>query len=261
MNLSILFWFYKEPEICKNRLEILKKNNPSLKIYGLYGGGLKQVENFQKILGSLLDDFYVSPYKDTDWKWINGDLMILDWYNKRGKNFTWDSMAIIQWDMLIFDSLKNQFPNLDKDQIFLSGLKRLDKHTEESWDWTQTSGKERINYLAFLKYVKEKYGYNEDPPLCSLFIFEIFPRIFFEKYLEVENKEIGMLEYKIPIYAEIFKIPFYQKDLGVLWDENYKQFPLNAIPKEIETSYINSELQNPKGWRIFHPYFKIWDNF
>ena len=35
MNLAILFWFYKEPEVCENRLQLLKKYNPDLKILGL----------------------------------------------------------------------------------------------------------------------------------------------------------------------------------------------------------------------------------
>jgi len=35
MKLAILFWFYKEPEICQNRLELLRQNNPTISIYGL----------------------------------------------------------------------------------------------------------------------------------------------------------------------------------------------------------------------------------
>lgn len=257
-NLAILFWFYKEPEICKNRLEILRKYNLDMKIYGLYGGQQDEAKKFKQYLGKYLDDFYVSPSKDPKWKWINGDLMILDWYKKRGKKLEWDSVVVVQWDALVFDSLKRYFKNIKKGQIFLSGLRNLDRTLENRWHWTRTDEKERVNYLNFLEYVRKNYNYSEKP-LCCLFIFQIFPRIFFEKYLTVKNKTIGMLEYKVPIYAKIFKIKFFRKDIGVWWFQKGENLPLNAEVVKINKAYIKSELKKKKGWRIFHPYFKKWE--
>ena len=258
MKLAILLWFYKEPEICENRLKIIKKFNPGLKIFGLYGGDLNEVDKYKEKLGEYLDDFYIfEGNEDSYWKWINGDLLILDWYEKRGKELEWDSVAVIQWDLLIFDSLKNQFKGLEKDQIFLSGFRSLDKELENRWDWTKPGGEERENYLNFLNYVKEKYKYSGNPS-CCLFMFQVFPRIFFDKYLTVENREVGMLEYKIPMYAKIFGIPFYEKDIGVAWGSP-DNLPVNSVPKEIEAPYINAELSKPDGWRIFHPVYKFWD--
>ena len=120
MNLVILFWFYKEPEVCENRLKLLKKHNPNLKIYGLFGGKISDADKYQNILGSYLDDFFVfTETENKDWKWINGDLMILNWYQKRGKDLTWDSMAVVQWDILIFDSFKCLYPNVASPPIVL----------------------------------------------------------------------------------------------------------------------------------------------
>lgn len=258
MELAILFWFYKEPQICKNRLELIKKYNPDVKIYGLYGGGIIEEKDFKQTLAACLDDFYASPITDPEYKWINGDLMILEWYENHGKSLNWDSVVVVQWDMLIFDNIYAQFLNIEKDQLFLSGLKVLDRKTELSWDWTKPNTKEGNSYLNYLQYIKDKYGYNE-PPLCCLFILEVFPRLFFDKYLTVSDREIGMLEYKIPNYAKIFNTPFYEKDVGISWENDSKEKPLNAIPEEIEGDYITKELAKPKGWRIFHPYFKLWD--
>src|SRR3990167_977727 len=193
LNLTALFWFYKEPDICLNRLKLLKKFNPELKIYGLFGGEVNQAKIYQQKLGKYLDDFYVPPYTDPNWKWINGDLMILDWYQKRGKDLSWDSIVITQWDMLVFDSLVHQFPGLKKNQIFLSGLKELDGDTENRWDWTRPGELERENYLNFLEYVQKEYDFSGSP-LCCLFILLIFPRLFFDKYASVKNPQIGMLE-------------------------------------------------------------------
>jgi len=259
MNLAILFWFYKEPKICENRLKLIKKYNPSLKVYGLFGGKVSEAESYKEKLSDYLDDFYTFDLdKDSDWRWINGDLMILDWFDKKGRDLDWDSIAIVQWDMLVFDSLLNQFAGIKKDQIYLSGLREIDKEVENKWDWVEPGSKERQNYLEFLEYVKKNYGYTGRPPLCSLFIFQIFPRMFLEKYLTVKNREVGMLEYKIPIYAKIFGIDFFKKDIGVHWFSD-KQKPLNAVPKEIPRDYIDKRLKKKDDWRIFHPYYKIWE--
>jgi hypothetical protein len=257
MKLAIIFWFYKKPEICENRLQLLKKYNLDLKVYGLYGGKKDEADKYKAQLGKYLDDFYISPYEDEDWKWINGDLMLLDWYQKIGKSLEWDSVAIVQWDMLVFDSIKAQFKDMKKEEIYLSGARSLDKEVEEKWDWTQSGSKERENYIRFIKYIEENYQY-KDERLCCLFIFEIFPRKFFEKYLSVTGKEIGMLEYKIPIYSKIFGIPFFEKELGVRWFESDIK-PLNAIPEEIPRDFIESELSKENGFRIFHPYFEEWN--
>jgi len=263
MNLSIIFWFYKEPEICLNRLELIKKSNPGIRIFGLFGGGKKDEAIFKKILGKHLDDFYASSYCEAnkDWKWINGDLMILDWYEKRGLKLNWDSVAVIQWDMLVFDALSKIFPKIKNGQIYLSGLRVLDDFIENRWSWTKKGGQERANYLAFKKHIKKEFNYADDKILCSLFIFQIFPRIFFKKWLKIKNREIGMLEYKTPTYAKIFKTPFYQKDLGIRWfgdNPERKDTPMNARAIEIGEGFIKSELNKSDGYRLFHPYFKLW---
>lgn len=259
MQLAILFWFYKELDVCKNRLELLKKHNPGVKIYGLFGGKEEEAPLYQKELSSFLDDFYTSPFTDPDWKWLHGDLVLLDWFEKKGIDLEWDSVAIVQWDMLVFDSLREQFKDIKKGEIFLSGLRELDEELENRWSWTNPDSEYRQDYLNFLEYVKKEYGYTKTPHPVCLFILEVFPREFFERYLTVENKEIGFLEYNIPIYAEIFHIPFYQKEFGVRWGGDFVSHPLNARAQEVSKEYILSYLKDPKGWRIFHPYFKMWE--
>ncbi len=265
MKLSVLFWFYKKPKICLNRLELIKKYNPTIKIFGLYGGDKSKAKLYQTKLDKYLDKFYISKYssKDANWKWINGDLMILDWYKNYGyKLKKWNSIIVIQWDALILGSIKKQFSGIKINEVFISGTRVLDKNIEKKWSWTKPRGKERKHYLAFSKYILEKYNYQKKL-LCSLFIIQIFSRKFFDKYLSIKNKELGMLEYKIPTYAKIFNIPLYKKNLGVWWFNKRglkNKMPLNAEGIEIQDKFINSELRKKDGYRIFHPYFKIWKN-
>jgi hypothetical protein len=262
-NLAILFWFYKEPEICRQRLEQIKKHNPNLKVYGLYGGKISEAGRYKKALGKYLDDFYIAPRHSDGWKWINGDLMILDWYEKRGRNLKWESLAICQWDLLVFDSLQKIFQKMKNGQIFFSGLRPLNKEIYNNWDWTSAAHPEdRKNYHNFLKQLKEKYKFASQP-LCCMFIFEIFPRAFLRKYSTVKNRELGMLEYKVPCYAKVFNIPFYRQDLKVFWNlhsQDARQFSLNAIVKQVTKKHIKQELKKPNGSRLFHPYFEKWDN-
>lgn len=258
LNVAILFWFYKELEVCKNRLEILKKYNPDLKIFGLYGGAHENEELYKSELGTYLDDFYTSPSTDSEWKWFNGDIVLLDWYKKRGINLEdWDSVAVVQWDMLILDSLWNQFPNIKKDEIFISGMRELSKEKEVEWNWTRPENKERKRYKSFLSHIQKMYGYTQRVWSC-LFMQQILPRSFFETLLNIDHYDVGFLEYKVPTYIKIFDLPVYEKDVGVCWSGDTREYPMNARPEEIQKEYIEDELTKKDGWRMFHPYFQIW---
>lgn len=262
-ELAIVYWFYKEPEVTKNHLELIRKHNPNRKIYGLFGGDPSEASKYQQILGGLLDDFWTYPgtYGDDSFsKWIHGDLLLLDWYDKRGRDLTWDSVAIVQWDMLLFADIQDLVPGIHKGQVFFSGYRELDEAVENRWKWTRPDDKYRQQFLDFCKYVSEKYSHREQLK-CCLFIFEILTREFFDKYLELPEKQIGMLEYKDPTLAHIFGIDIYEHDLGVYWRDQRQSTeasPLNAMGVGIQKSYIEAELGNPPGWRLFHPYEENW---
>jgi len=253
----ILFWFYKEIEICKNRLSILKKLNPEIKIFGLFGGNIEEFELYKSELGHYFDSLYCfNKTTDSKWKWMHGDLVLLDWYDNCGRDLSWDHIAIVQWDALVLDSVNCLFSDLQTTEIVLSGYRVLDDNLEQLWNWTRSDREHRKNYLEFLNYVKATYNY-KDPSYCCLFTLQVFNKAFFEKYLKVQNKELGMLEYKVPIYANIFNIPVREYDLGVKWHDNTNK-AMNAVPTEISEEYIQEELKKDSGYRIFHPYFKIW---
>ena len=257
MKNAILFRFYKEPEICLNHLELLKRFNPKMKIYGLYGWPEDQGKIFYRLLGKYLDDFYTSPNKDSYRKRINGDLMIEERYKSRGKKLQRDSIFIIQRDMLVFASLQYLFPDYKKDQVYISWTKILNKNIEGRR--SRTAKKERNpDYEKFKKLIKEKYGYTKKL-LCSLFITVILPRKFLEKYSKLEDNITWFLEYKIPTYAKIFWLDIYKKDIGVRRYQQKGICPQNARGEEISKEFILKELHKKKWRRMFHPYFKIWD--
>jgi hypothetical protein len=261
MKIAILFWFYKEPNLCRNRLQILRKYNPEAPIFGLYGGKLEEANKYKEILGKYLDAFYTFPQeRSPDWKWQHGDLMILDWYRNIGSNLLWDSLVIVQWDMLVIGSINKIFSMLLPDQILLSEIKTI-REVERDWYWVNVD-KRREKYLNFISHVKNTYDYNQEPLRC-IFIVVCLPRIFLDNYLMINPSDAGFIEYRVPIYAQIFKIPFCLNhsfrvsDPYSLSDSDRKSIALHARGQDISLMTIFKHLLNPAGTRIFHPYRSI----
>lgn len=276
MKLAVLFWFYKEPEICQNRLELIRKYNPNIPIYGLYGGDVSTVEQYKVSLGKYLDDFYVfTENKDSQWKWLQGDLLLTDWYVKRGKDLAWDTIIIVQWDMLVFGEIEKLFSMLKKDEVLLSGLRPI-KEVEEDWMWVTPKLPEyRQKYLTFLEYVQKNYNYTLDPLGC-IFIVICLSRVFLEKYSTVQQPELGFLEYRIPMYAQIFGIPFCENhpfnaswlDSDPLYNHNkqpikrlvnllrfkFNSPTLSASRNNVSLISIFRHLNSKRGAKVFHPY-------
>jgi hypothetical protein len=278
MKLAILFWFYKEPDICQNRLEIIRKYNPTTPIYGVYGGDLATVDQYKSQLGQYLDDFYTfSEDKDSLWKWLQGDLMLTHWYRERGKFLSWDTVAIVQWDMLVFGAIDQLFSMLKPDTILLSGLRSI-AEVENDWLWvTPKIPAHQHQYVKFLEHVSKTYNYQQDPLGC-IFIVACLPRIFLEPYSRIEQPELGFLEYRIPIYAQIFGIPFCENHPFQAWwvdadplfqannlfqrtsnslNRRFKPNPLNPTRTDISLIPIWRHLNTQTGARIFHPYQHI----
>ncbi len=262
-DLAVLYWFYKEPEITKNHLELLRKHNPGRKIFGLYGGEEKDKAQFIGVLSGLLDDFWEYPGTygvDSYSKWIHGDLLLLDWYDKRGRNLTWDSIAITQWDMLVFDDILNILPGLQKDRVYFAGYRTMEESVENRWTWTRPDGKHRAQYEEFCDFVDKTYGWKEPLKIC-LYLFEVLTRQFYDNYLKVNNKYIGMLEYKDPTLAAAWGMDIYKKDLGVYWGDRYTKDTPALIAKGnmyVSDKFIKEQLNEPDGWRIFHPNLSNW---
>lgn len=268
LKLAILFWFYKDVDVCENRLQLLKKQNPDSKIYWLYGWSKSQENKFKKKLNKYLDNFYTTPEKNSFKKWIHGDLYILDRYQKIWKKLEWDSIILAQRDLLIFQPIKDIFKWIKKDEIFLPHHDLITKKVEsnryrtsiKSYNNKQDTDKIKIhmrkNYLEFKKYIKEEYWFQSTLPRI-IFMTAILPRIFFEKYQTVKEIKIGFLEYKIPTYTKIFKIKRFKK---YLWEKiiPVDKCPMNADAIEIKKEYIASQLKRKNWRRIFHPYYKIY---
>ena len=273
MNLAILFWCYKNPEVCRDRLELLRQHNPERPIYVLFGGEPDQAGGFRVALEGLHDDFYVftgAPPEGSEellasfrggayWKYFYGDLLIASWYRERGHELAWDTVVVVQWDMLVFGSLDEVFRGLKPGEILLSGLRPI-REVEEDWGWVSPHNPPaRSMYEDFLQHVRERYGFQGDPRGCLAIVLAL-PRAFLEPFSRIEEPQLGFIEYRLPIYAQAFGIPFCtDHDFHPWWgavDPLQRNSTLRARPAEIEVPTILKNLRREDGARVFHPYWR-----
>ncbi len=253
-RLALLFWFYRDAALCTERLGQLRRFHPDHAIYGLYGGPEEEAADFERELGPRLDDFYVALRQpDPVLKWLQGDLEIVEWFELRGRELDWGSIAVVQWDLLVQAPIPQILAGLGPGQNFFSGLRRLDPALEARWYWTRENQHQR-SYHRFRAQLALRHGFHEQP-MCCLFLFAVLTRPFLEVYAREGPRLSGFLEYKLPPLAQVHGFPCHVQDLGVFWDpvERAVQKPLQAVPKPIPRLYIEGQLARADGFRLFHP--------
>ena len=262
MNLVILFWCYKEVEICANRLRLLRHYNPATPIYVLFGGEPGEAEQFETKLFPYVNDFYAFPdEKEPFWKWRYGDVLISRWFTERGYGLKWDSILVIQWDMLVFAPVEKLFNHVGKDELLLPGL-RSAEDVSASWEDSESFAfifnrpeheSYYSEYLAFL----EEYRLEEQDVLCCAFIVTVLPRSFLDRYSRRESPEIGFLEYSIPSLAKFWGFDFCTEHPYTPWLKGnphpYNRM-LNTVNADCPNRYVLLHLLDPRGLRIFHPH-------
>lgn len=251
-GLAILFWFYKDLSLCQNRLQWLRQKNPRCPIYGLYGGDGNDREQFAQGLSSYLEDFYSFDQPQTShWKWLNGDLMINQWYRDRGQFLPWETVVVIQWDMVILAPLSQVFPQLKPGHLLLSFYRPI-AEIAHHWEWVKKQP-HRDRYQEFLSILQQRYGYAHSP-MCAIFIVVALPRIFLEAYSQVADPELGFIEYRVPIYSQIFGIgvdAYHPPRVNV---PAKLQRVLTAANPPVRLGTILCHWLLPGGARVFHPY-------
>jgi hypothetical protein len=259
-KLAALFWCYANLDICEERLKQLKINNNDIPIYVLYGGDPYNAPFYESRLSPYLDHFYVfNENVSSAWKWQHGDYLIVKWFKDIGQQLDFDTLIIIQWDMLIFDSLSSLFGHLHIDEIILSGLRPLND-VKNHWGWTSTLT-HKDDYAAFLKEIRCEHGFEENKLTCCLFIVVALPKTFINRYSNRELPLVGFLEYTIPTYANIWGYKFFlDHPYNPFWYCNphiqynkKNRFVLNAIGEQCKSWEIFKKLIVPKGLRVFHP--------
>jgi hypothetical protein len=260
-GVALLFWFYRDLPVCRNRLEGLRDRNPHTRIFGLYGGDPDDAERFRAELSPLLDDFWafdvVAPSK---WKWRHGDLMLAAWYENRGRDLDWDHVFVVQWDMLVLEPAATLLPALAPDEVLLSGVVPVAAHTGR-WVWAE--GGHEPAYRGFLEMIQKEYGAVE--PLSCLFVIACLPRRLLAAYAELPDAEVGYIEYRLPTLASAVglrlvndeRVDASQGPGANARSAGRRQSLLNGTKRAIHLPTILFEMNRRDGARLFHPYFGL----
>jgi hypothetical protein len=257
-RVGILFWFYRDLPVCRNRVDILRRENPDVPIFGLYGGDLDDAPQYEDALRPFLDDFWAFDRPESSkWKWLNGDLMIAAWYETRGRDLDWDHVFVAQWDLLVLQSLEELLPPLEPDQVLLSSVLPV-AAVEPAWVWSR--GGHEPEYRRFLDGITAQFGPVE--PLSCVFVIACLPRRLLEAYASLEPRDTGFVEYRLPTLAASIGLRFVDDDRFTAWrpaDPLQRTAPrrqrfLNGSRHAVRLPAVLTELRRSDGARLFHPY-------
>jgi hypothetical protein len=245
----IIFRFHENPPVCLNRIELLKLYNPDIPVYGIYGGTEEDFREFDELLSGYLTGVYRIKNRTGEWKWRNFDLALREWYRDYGKDIDFDMAYVVEWDLLIFDSLKEIYAEINGNELGITGLRALSS-VENQWFWTTAW---RDEYSKLMEFVRKTYKYSKTP-FASLGPGLCFPKSFLADYSAIDVPELSNDEIRVPLFAQI--LDYSIKNTGFFdgWLDPEKRKHFNCDKSPISINVINRELETDKH-KIFHPFY------
>lgn len=242
---AVLFRYHKHQDVCANRLRLLRRLNPGIAIYGMYGG-----EKREKAWALDLDDDYALPFTDTRFKWEHGDLCVRRWFKDTGWRFSFDMLHVIEWDMILLKPLDEVLAHV-REGIALTALKPLKELKKEGWGWiTQPDRQEQFKELC--AFVLEKYGVTIDPDHQKAGVFggASLSRSFLERYAEDDIPKLTHDEIRTAVFAVAFGMP--------LADTNLRQ-EVRFFNCDKDYLSAGEVYANASRFAVFHPVKAIID--
>lgn len=251
MKRIIVYRYYHKFNQNRELLRFIKFLNPSVQIYGLYGGSVEGYEEASESLKEFLVHNYLIRGKDHLWKWKNGDMTYQMWFNDVGHQIEFDIMHAIEWDLLYFEPLDVLFSKVPEDALALTGLIRLWK-IKRSWYWTNDE-KKKIEWVQLMNFFREKFDYRSHPyamigPGTSL------PRVFLEKIRNVQIPDLALDELRIPLFAQKFGLKMVNTNFYKKWFSRIEYQTFNCENLRVSLDTVRSELSQRNGRRVFHPF-------
>lgn len=156
---------------------------------------------------------------------------------------------MIQWDLLLFDSLDRVYRHVPPGAVALTGITPLDR-IAETWHWTRNEP-HRTEPASLLADARDRYGYGGVPKAC-LGPGTALPRSFLNRYAETEIPEIGHDEVRFPLFAELFGHALVDTGFYPHWFDVESERLFNANYTELLVADVQDELSRPGGRRTFH---------
>jgi hypothetical protein len=251
MKRIALFRYHNKPELCKNRLDLFWSFNPNIKVYGLYGGIEEEFFQYRKIFKDYFNDNYCIRNKSNTWKWKNGDLAIRLWYKDFGHTLDFDMLHILEWDLLILDSLESLYKDIPREGLGITGLVPIEK-IEKRWFWTRNED-QKAEWVALKDYVLENHCFS-GPYMGSVAPGICIPRAFLESYSRVSVPDLCNDELRMTLFAQALGFKLYDTGFFKKWFSKKEWKNFNCNEQSITEQNIMKQIQKTDGRRVFHPY-------
>ncbi|HEV2863947.1 MAG TPA: glycosyltransferase family 4 protein [Pyrinomonadaceae bacterium] len=244
-DMAVLFWFYKDPPVVADRLEGIRRLNPGVRVFGLYGGEHASVGQFGDAV-ELLDDLWLHPEVPAEWAWRNGDLMLGRWYSERGRRLDWQQVFVHQWDLLTAVPARD-FATSGQREILLPGVRPLDE-VAAHWVWVQ----------PWSDYYGEFQSFRAHPlvagrrMLASVFILATLTRDFLADYAEAAPAVPGFIEYRLPTLADVFRYRFAPSEVRPDWGDRGDPL-LNGSGRGISPEQVRQRFLHGGQVKVCHP--------
>ncbi|MGW3093116.1 hypothetical protein ACWDCC_06665 [Streptomyces sp. NPDC001102] len=249
---AVVFRFHRDPLVARARVRLLRRLNPGVPVYGLFGGaGGVRGAAFRLAGGPLLglDALYTSRHSGA-WNWKNGDLVLLDWYRDVGRRLSFDVLHLVEWDLLLADSLERIYAGVPPDAV---GLTAWTPQSDVGDDWRWLGGREEAGeWRRLLTRARTDFGYDGTPYAC-LGIGPCFPRAFLDDYAAADPPDLGNDELRYPLFAQLLGYSVVDTGFRRGWHSPGEDRYFNATGQNISPGVVAAELASPEGRRAFHP--------
>ena len=165
-------------------------------------------------------------------------------------------MYLIEWDLLLLDSLERLYSHVPSEAIAVTARFLL-KEVEHEWGWT-TREPYKSQWGELLTVVEKKYDYKNEP-FASLGPGTCYSRSFIEQYSGVDVPEIACDEQRVPLFAHCFGIPVFDTNFRKTWNDRDDLQYFNCQNYEIPPNAIRAELARADGRRAFHPFRQLYE--
>jgi len=248
----VVFRFDRNPRICRERIDLLRRLNPGVPIVGLYGGGGGYRAAAFRI-GSRpalgLDSFYRSRHSGR-WNWQHGDLALAAWYRDAGRHLGFDVVHLVEWDLVLAAPLAEVYAHVPDGALGLTACTPL-AEIGPDWDWVSRP-ELRTQTQALFEAVAERWGFTGVRRAC-LGVGPCLPRAFLADYAELDVPELGHDELRLPLFADLLGYPVVENGFRAAWHSSPDDAFFNATGRRIELEVIRSEVARAGGRRAFHP--------
>jgi hypothetical protein len=249
----IVFRFDREPLVCRSRVALLRELNPGVPIHGMYGGphGYRQAA-FQlagrRVLG--VDSLWTASPEPARWNWLHGDLTLAAWYRDVGHMLAFDVAHVIEWDLLLLDSLARVFASVPDDAVGLTALTPLSR-VEGCWEWIDEPA-HRHEWELLLGEARRLWDYDAEPFACWG-PGQCLSKAFLERFAAVDLPKCGHDELRLPLVAQALGFRLADTGLRHRWLDADEDRFFNLTSTEITLTDIRAECSRPDGHRAFHP--------